>query len=69
MHCLDFRSGSSEVPQKVSRAVRQLKPAALETDCASASTQTSKASKDRSPKVTERKSPRSPASEVSLINV
>ncbi|KAG2673724.1 hypothetical protein I3760_13G104300 [Carya illinoinensis] len=58
------RSSSSEVPQKVSpRAVRQLKPAALETDSASASTQTSKASKDRSPKVIERRSPRSPMSE------
>lgn len=58
------RSGSSEVPQKVSpRAVRQLKPAALETDFATASTQTSRAPKDRSPKVVERRSPRSPATE------
>jgi hypothetical protein len=62
---LDLRSGSSEVPQKVSpRAVRQLKPAALETDFATASTQTSRAPKDRSPKVVERRSPRSPATEV-----
>lgn len=58
------RSGSSEVPQKVSpRAVRQLKPATLETDSASSSNQTTRIPKDRSPKVVERRSPRSPASE------
>ncbi|XP_030968466.1 interactor of constitutive active ROPs 3 isoform X1 [Quercus lobata] len=58
------RSGSSEVPQKVSpRAVRQLKPTAVETDVATASAQTSRAPKDRSPKVVERRSPRSPVTE------
>ncbi|KAE8038906.1 hypothetical protein FH972_011374 [Carpinus fangiana] len=58
------RSVSSEVPQKVSpRAVRQFKPVALETDFASASTQASRTPKDRSPKVVERRSPRSPVSQ------
>jgi len=62
---LYLRSGSSEVPQKVSpRAVRQLKPTAVETDVATASAQTSRAPKDRSPKVVERRSPRSPVTEV-----
>ncbi|KAB1226138.1 Interactor of constitutive active ROPs 3 [Morella rubra] len=58
------RIGSSEVPQKVSPlAVRQLKPAALELDSASPSTQTSRTPKDRSQKVVDRRSPRSPVSE------
>lgn len=60
------RSVSSEVPQKVSpRAARQLRPAALETESASASTstQTSRTPKDKSPKVVERRSPRSPVSQ------
>ncbi|KAK7404670.1 hypothetical protein VNO78_05625 [Psophocarpus tetragonolobus] len=53
------RSGSSEVPQKVSpRAVRQLKPTTLDVDSVSSS-QASKSSKERSPKVTDRRSPRS----------
>ncbi|RXH83742.1 interactor of constitutive active ROPs 3-like isoform X1 [Malus sylvestris] len=62
------RSGSSEVarrgspPRKVSsRAVRQLRPTALETtDSASTSSQAKRTPKERSPKVTERRSPRSP---------
>ncbi|XP_042959728.1 interactor of constitutive active ROPs 3-like isoform X4 [Carya illinoinensis] len=55
---------SSEVPPKISsRVVRQLKPAALEIDSTSALTQTSRILKDRSPKVVERRSPRSPVSE------
>lgn len=62
---LDSRSGSSEAPQKVSpRAVRQLKTTALESKSASSSNQTCRTPKDRSPKVVERRSPRSPVSEV-----
>ncbi|KAJ1424299.1 Interactor of constitutive active ROPs 3 [Sesbania bispinosa] len=58
------RSGSSEVPQKVSpRAVRQLKPTALDTDSVSSLSQTSRLSKERSPKVADRRSPRSPVPE------
>ncbi|KAM1754000.1 hypothetical protein ACFX1X_006521 [Malus domestica] len=62
------RSGSSEVPRRgspprkvSSRAVRQLRPTALETtDSASTSSQAKRTPKERSPKVTERRSPRSP---------
>ncbi|OMO71202.1 putative ATP binding protein [Corchorus capsularis] len=58
------RNGSSEVPQRVSpRAVRQLKPTTLETDAVSTSNPASRTSKERSPKLVERRSPRSPASE------
>lgn len=62
-----FRSSSSsEVPQKVSpRGGRQLKPATLDT--ASSLYQANKTSKEKSPKVTERRSPRSPAPEVTLF--
>ncbi|KAF5744676.1 interactor of constitutive active ROPs 3 isoform X2 [Tripterygium wilfordii] len=57
------RSGSSEVPQKVSpQPVRQLKPTALESDSSSSYSQT-RTPKERSPKVVERRSPRSPVSE------
>lgn len=64
----NVRSSSSEVPPKISsRVVRQLKPAALEIDSTSALTQTSRILKDRSPKVVEHRSPRSPVSEVLLI--
>ncbi|XP_004294677.1 PREDICTED: interactor of constitutive active ROPs 3-like [Fragaria vesca subsp. vesca] len=42
---------------------RQLKPTALETDPASTSNQARRLSKDRSPKVNERRSPRSPLPE------
>ncbi|QCE09305.1 interactor of constitutive active ROPs 3-like isoform X2 [Vigna unguiculata] len=58
------RSSYSEVPQKVSPrgGGRQLRPATLDT--ASSSNQAHKTSKDnRSPKVTDRRSPRSPAPE------
>ncbi|CAJ1956016.1 unnamed protein product [Sphenostylis stenocarpa] len=57
------RSSSSEVPQKVSpRGGRQPRPATLDT--ASSLNQANKTSKDnRSPKITERRSPRSPAPE------
>nr|KYP68469.1 Interactor of constitutive active ROPs 3 [Cajanus cajan] len=59
------RSGSSEVPQKVSpRAVRQLRPTTLDTDSVSSLSQATKSSKERSPKVTERRSPRSPIIEL-----
>ncbi|KAL5764146.1 hypothetical protein ACOSQ2_016740 [Xanthoceras sorbifolium] len=55
------RSASSEAPQKVSpRPVRQLNTTALESKSASPSNQTSRTPKDRSPKVVERRSPRSP---------
>ncbi|XP_054811073.1 interactor of constitutive active ROPs 3 [Prosopis cineraria] len=58
------RSGSSEVPQKVSpRAVRQLRPSPLESNSASSFSQANRASKERSPKVAERRSPRSPVPE------
>ncbi|RDX92787.1 Interactor of constitutive active ROPs 3, partial [Mucuna pruriens] len=56
-------SGSSEVPQKVSpRVVRQLRPNTLDIDSVSSS-QATKLSKERSPKVTDRRSPRSPVIE------
>ncbi|KAK9279758.1 hypothetical protein L1049_013440 [Liquidambar formosana] len=59
------RSGSSEVPQRVSpRAVRQLKITGLESNSASSSNQASRTPNNRSPKVVERKSPRSPVSEL-----
>ncbi|KAI9196268.1 hypothetical protein LWI28_022429 [Acer negundo] len=55
------RSGSSEAPQKVSpRPVRQLNTSALESKSASPSNQAIRTPKDRSPKVVERRSPRSP---------
>ncbi|KAG4974105.1 hypothetical protein JHK87_030926 [Glycine soja] len=58
------RSGSSEVPQKVSpRVVRKLKPTTLDIDSASSLSQATKSSKERSPKVTDRRSPRSPVVE------
>ncbi|KAK7341780.1 hypothetical protein VNO80_24719 [Phaseolus coccineus] len=58
------RSGSSEVPQKVSpRAVRQLRPTTVDIDSVSSSSQANKSSKERSPKVTDRRSPRSPVIE------
>ncbi|XVF19512.1 hypothetical protein REPUB_Repub11eG0117000 [Reevesia pubescens] len=58
------RNGSSEVPQRVSpRAVRQLKPTTLDTEAVSTSNPASRTSKEKSPKVVERRSPRSPVSE------
>lgn len=59
------------MPQKVSprvspRVARQLRPSPLETNSASSFGQVSRASKERSPKVTERRSPRSPVPEVLL---
>ncbi|KAL2328660.1 hypothetical protein Fmac_022087 [Flemingia macrophylla] len=55
------RSGSSEVPQKVSpRAVRQLRPTTLDVDSVSSLSHATKSSKERSPKVTDRRSPKSP---------
>ncbi|XP_057954788.1 interactor of constitutive active ROPs 3 isoform X2 [Malania oleifera] len=57
------RIGSSEAPQRVSpRAVRQLKATALEVNSASSS-QAALTQKNRSPKVAERRSPRSPVPE------
>ncbi|KAA8549498.1 hypothetical protein F0562_001182 [Nyssa sinensis] len=59
------RNNSLEVPQKISpRAVRQLKTTTLESVSASSSNQASRTAKDRSPKVNERKSPRSPLPEL-----
>ncbi|KAL6967347.1 hypothetical protein U1Q18_033159 [Sarracenia purpurea var. burkii] len=61
------RNNSSEAPQKISpRAVRQLRTTALEFGPASSSILASRTAKDRSPKANERRSPRSPASEVLL---
>ncbi|XP_022756681.1 interactor of constitutive active ROPs 3-like [Durio zibethinus] len=58
------RNGSSEVPQRVSpRAVRQVKPTTLETEAVSTSNPASRTSKEKSPKVVERRSTRSPVSE------
>ncbi|CAJ1979360.1 unnamed protein product [Sphenostylis stenocarpa] len=58
------RSGSSEITQKVSpRAVRQLKPTTVDIESVSSSSQATKPSKERSPKVTDRRSPRSPVVE------
>ncbi|KAJ8751460.1 hypothetical protein K2173_016671 [Erythroxylum novogranatense] len=55
------RSGSSEVHQKaIARAVRQLKTTGLD---ATSSTNQSRTPRERSPKVTERRSPRSPVPE------
>lgn len=53
------------MPQRISpRAARQLKPTALEIDSASSSSQaTTRIPKERSPKVHERRSPRSPVPE------
>lgn len=57
------RSGSSEAPQRARpRAVRQLKTTGLESDSASSSNQV-RTTKERSPKVIDRRSPRSPVSE------
>ncbi|KAL1361658.1 hypothetical protein HN51_009998 [Arachis hypogaea] len=56
--------GSSEVPQKVSpRAMRQLRPTGLDTDAVSSLSQANKMSKERSPKIADRRSPRSPVPE------
>lgn len=58
------RSGSSDAPLKVSpRAVRQLNTTALESKSASSSNQTFRTPKDKSPKVIDRRLPRSPVSE------
>lgn len=58
------RNNSTEAPQKISpRVVRQLKTTTIETAPTSSSNVASKTPKDRSPIVTERKSPRTPASE------
>ncbi|KAL5711329.1 hypothetical protein ACHQM5_021796 [Ranunculus cassubicifolius] len=61
------RAGTLEIPQRTSpgttpRSARQLKAANSETDSPS-SQPASRTPKDRSPKVTERKSPRSPVAE------
>ncbi|PON96383.1 Interactor of constitutive active ROPs [Trema orientale] len=57
------RSGTSEVPQRVfPRASRQPKPTVLETDSASSSSQATR-TPNRSPKINERRSPRSPVPE------
>lgn len=64
------RNSLSEASQKVSpRVVRKLRPTALECGSASSSNQiNNRIIKERSPKVIDRKSPRSPASsEVILI--
>lgn len=59
------RTNATEAPQKISpRAVRKLKPTTLETAPASSSNLASRTPKEQSPKVNERRSPRSPASEL-----
>ncbi|KAL1298580.1 hypothetical protein HN51_042909 [Arachis hypogaea] len=67
MQTPNTRNGSSEVSRKVSprgRGMRQLRPSALYIDSASTLNQVHRTtSKDRSPKVIERRSPRSPAPE------
>ncbi|KAK9154134.1 hypothetical protein Sjap_001614 [Stephania japonica] len=66
MQTSKLRSGSLEVPQRTSsatsRTARQLKMSGSESDPASSHT-TSRTPKERSPKVIERKSPRSPMPE------
>ncbi|GLT81855.1 hypothetical protein SLE2022_002850 [Rubroshorea leprosula] len=58
------RNGSSEVPQRVSpRAVRQLKTTGLETESSLSPNQASRTPKEKSPKVVDRRSPRSPVTE------
>ncbi|CDP08933.1 unnamed protein product [Coffea canephora] len=58
------RSVSSDVPLKLSpRVVRQLKTASQDSDSATSSCRASRTPKDRSCKVAERKSPRSPVPE------
>ncbi|XP_021659451.2 interactor of constitutive active ROPs 3 isoform X3 [Hevea brasiliensis] len=56
------RSGSSEAPQRFSPRARQLKTTGLESDSASSSNQV-RTPKDRSPKVIDHRSHRSPVSE------
>ncbi|CAK8575913.1 unnamed protein product [Lathyrus sativus] len=69
MHAPKTRSGSSsEVTQKVSaRAVRQTRTTTIDTNSisssSSSSTQVNRLSKERSPKLNDRKSPRSPVPE------
>ncbi|CAL5211316.1 unnamed protein product [Lathyrus oleraceus] len=69
MHTPKTRSGSSsEVTQKVSaRAVRQMRTTTIDTNSisssSSSSTQVNRLSKERSPKLNDRKSPRSPVPE------
>ncbi|KAJ4841381.1 hypothetical protein Tsubulata_011548 [Turnera subulata] len=62
-----METGSLEVPQRKSpatpRTARQLKPPGLETDSHSSPNTASRTPKDKSPKVIDRKSPRSPATE------
>ncbi|GLU19046.1 hypothetical protein SLE2022_353150 [Rubroshorea leprosula] len=56
------RNRSLEVPQRVSpRAVRQHKTTAVRTESSSSPNQASRTPKERSPKVVDRRSPRSPA--------
>ncbi|KAE9620539.1 hypothetical protein Lal_00018944 [Lupinus albus] len=58
------RSGSSEVPQKLSpRVIRQLRTTTLEMGSVSSLNQANKISKERSPNAAGRKSPRSPVPE------
>ncbi|XP_044505001.1 interactor of constitutive active ROPs 3-like isoform X1 [Mangifera indica] len=58
------RSGSSGVPLKVSsQAAQKLNTSALESKSASSSNQTCRTAKERSPKVVERRTPRSPVTE------
>lgn len=58
------RNGTLEVPRKVSpRAVRQLKTTAIETESSSSPNQAFRTPKERSPKVADRRSPRSPVPE------
>ncbi|GLT46328.1 hypothetical protein SLA2020_200900 [Shorea laevis] len=58
------RNGSSEVPQRVSpRAVRQPKTTGLETESSLSPNQASRTPKEKSPKVVDRRSPRSPVTE------
>lgn len=67
------RAGSLEVPQRKSpatpRTARQLKTPGSDSDAvASSPNPASRTAKDRSPKVIERRSPRSPMSEVFSCN-
>lgn len=63
---LSTRVVSVEVPQKIPpRAARQLKTNAVESDCTSSNHP--RTPKNRSPKILDRKSPRSPVPEVNYL--
>ncbi|KAL6957619.1 hypothetical protein U1Q18_040409 [Sarracenia purpurea var. burkii] len=67
IRCFEIRTGSLEVPQRTSpatpRTTRRLKTPGSDSDSVPSPNLASRTPKDRSPKVVERRSPRSPMSE------